>query len=123
MTSAKVRGLRGATTCDENTAEEINDVTQELLTEMLQRNGVGHDDVISVLFTTTPDLTAAFPATAARGIGFGDVPLLCASEINVPGAMPLTVRVLMHAYTERDRSDLRHVYLRNAPSLRDDLPE
>jgi chorismate mutase len=123
MTSAKVRGLRGATTCDENTADEINDVTQELLTEMLQRNGVGHDDVISVLFTTTPDLTAAFPATAARGIGFGDVPLLCASEINVPGAMPLTVRVLMHAYTERDRSDLRHVYLRNAPSLRDDLPE
>ncbi|HTB09852.1 MAG TPA: chorismate mutase, partial [Acidimicrobiales bacterium] len=85
MTSAKVRGLRGATTCDENTADEINDVTQELLTEMLQRNGVGHDDVISVLFTTTPDLTAAFPATAARGIGFGDVPLLCASEINVPG--------------------------------------
>ena len=123
MTSAKVRGLRGATTCDENTAGEINDVTQELLTEMLQRNGIGHDDVISVLFTTTPDLTAAFPATAARGIGFGDVPLLCASEINVPGAMPLTVRVLMHAYTERDRSDLRHVYLRNAPSLRDDLPE
>jgi chorismate mutase len=123
MTSAKVRGLRGATTCDENTADEINDVTQELLTEMLQRNGIGHDDVISVLFTTTPDLTAAFPATAARGIGFGDVPLLCASEINVPGAMPLTVRVLMHAYTERDRSDLRHVYLRNAPSLRDDLPE
>ncbi len=123
MTSAKVRGLRGATTCDENTADEINDVTQELLTEMLQRNGVGHDDVISVLFTTTPDLTASFPATAARGVGFGDVPLLCASEIDVPGAMPLTVRVLMHAYTERDRSDLRHVYLRNAPSLRDDLPE
>jgi chorismate mutase len=123
MTSAKVRGLRGASTCEENTVEEINDVTQELLTQMLQRNGIGHDDVISVLFTTTPDLTAAFPATAARGIGFGDVPLLCASEINVPGAMPLTVRVLMHAYTERDRSDLRHVYLRNAPSLRDDLPE
>ncbi len=123
MTSAKVRGLRGATTCDENTVEEINVVTQELLTEMLQRNGIDHDDVISVLFTTTPDLTAGFPASAARGIGFGDVPLLCASEINVPGAMPLVVRVLMHAYTERDRSDLRHVYLRNAPSLRDDLPE
>lgn len=123
MTSAKVRGLRGASTCDQNTVEEINGVTQELLTEMLQRNGIGHDDVISVLFTTTPDLTAGFPASAARGIGFGDVPLLCASEINVPGAMPLTVRVLMHAYTERDRSELRHVYLRNAPSLRDDLPE
>ena len=69
------------------------------------------------------NLTASFPATAARGVGFGDVPLLCASEINVPGSMPLTVRVLMHAYTERAREELRHVYLRKAPSLRDDLPE
>jgi chorismate mutase len=123
MSFAKVRGLRGATTCEGNTPEEINEVTQELLLAMLERNGVAHDDVISVLFTTTPDLTAAFPATAARGVGFGDVPLLCASEINVPGAMPLTVRVLMHAYTERERNELRHVYLRKAPSLRDDLPE
>lgn len=123
MSFAMVRGLRGASTCVANTPEEITEVTQELLVEMLERNGVGHDDVISVLFTTTPDLTASFPATAARGVGFGDVPLLCASEINVPGAMPLTVRVLMHAYTERARNELRHVYLRNAFSLRDDLPE
>ena len=123
MTFAMVRGLRGATTCEENTSEQINEVTQELLVEMLERNGVSHDDVISVLFTTTPDLTASFPATAARGVGFGDVPLLCASEIAVPGSMPLTVRVLMHAYTERAREELRHVYLRKAPSLRDDLPE
>jgi len=123
MSFAMVRGLRGATTCEENTPEQITEVTQELLVEMLQRNGVSHDDVISVLFTTTPDLTASFPATAARGVGFGDVPLLCASEINVPGAMPLTVRVLIHAYTERDREELRHVYLRKAFSLRDDLPE
>ncbi|HWD96645.1 MAG TPA: chorismate mutase [Acidimicrobiales bacterium] len=123
MSFAMVRGLRGASTCAANTPEEINEVTQELLLEMLNRNGIPHDDVISVLFTTSPDLTASFPATAARGVGFGDVPLLCASEINVPGSMPLTVRVLMHAYTERARSDLRHVYLRNAGSLRDDLPE
>ena len=79
--------------------------------------------MVSVLFTTTPDLTPTFPATAARGVGFGDVPLLCASEIDVPGAMPLTVRVLLHAYTERARDELRHVYLRDAQSLRDDLPE
>jgi chorismate mutase len=118
-----VRGLRGASSCVANTADEITDVTQELLLEMLERNGVGHDDVVSVLFTTTPDLTATFPATAARGVGFGDVPLLCASEINVPGAKPLTVRVLMHAYTERARDELRHVYLRGAQTLRDDLPE
>jgi chorismate mutase len=117
-----VRGLRGASSCAINSAEEINEVTQELLLAMLERNGLRHDDVISVLFTTTPDLTASFPAAAARGIGFGDVPLLCASEINVPGAMPLTVRVLLHAYTERARSELRHVYLRNTSSLRDDLP-
>ncbi|HVA53880.1 MAG TPA: chorismate mutase [Acidimicrobiales bacterium] len=122
MSSAVVRGLRGASSCVSNSAEEISDVTQELLLAMMERNGLRHDDVISVLFTTTPDLTASFPATAARGIGFGDVPLLCASEIDVPGAMPLTVRVLLHAYTERARSDLRHVYLRNTSSLRDDLP-
>jgi chorismate mutase len=118
-----VRGLRGASTCDANTAREITEVTQELLLAMLEENGIDHDEVVSVLFTTTPDLNALFPATAARGIGFGDVPLLCASEINVPGAMPLTVRVLMHAYTTRARGELRHVYLRNAPSLRDDLPD
>ncbi len=90
---------------------------------MLERNGLVHDDVISVLFTTTNDLFASFPATAARGVGFGDVPLLCASEIAVPGAMALTIRILMHVYTERSPTELRHVYLRNAQSLRDDLPE
>lgn len=118
-----VRGLRGASTCLANSSDEITMVTQELLAAMLERNDIDHDDIISVLFTTTPDLTASFPATAARGIGFGDVPLLCASEIAVPGAMPLTIRVLMHAYTTRPRDELRHVYLRNALSLRDDLPE
>jgi chorismate mutase len=123
MSSPLLRGLRGASTCAANTAEEISDVTQELLLEMLKRNDVSHDDVVSVLFTTTPDLNATFPATAARGVGFGDVPLLCASEIDVPGAKPLTVRVLMHAYTERARGELRHVYLRGAQTLRDDLPE
>lgn len=123
MSSATVRALRGASTCAANTSAEITEVTQELLLAMMERNGVRHDDVISVLFTTTPDLNASFPATAARGIGFGDVPLLCASEIDVPGATPLTVRVLLHAYTERARSELRHVYLRNTSSLRDDLPE
>ena len=101
MSPPAVRALRGASTCRQNTADEITEVTQELLLAMLERNEIAHDDVISVLFTTTPDLDASFPATAARGIGFGDVPLLCASEIDVPGAMPRTVRVLLHAYTER----------------------
>jgi len=123
MSSEKLRGIRGASRCVANTSEEITEVTQELLTAMLERNAVLHDDVVSVIFTTTPDLTAMFPAAAARGIGFGDVPLLCASEIAVPGSMPLTVRILMHAYTPRPRGDLHHVYLRDAHSLRDDLPE
>lgn len=123
MTDAMVRGLRGASRCSANTEEEIYEVTQELVLAMLARNGIAHDDVVSVLFTTTPDLTAGFPATAARGIGFGDVALMCASEIAVPGAMPLTVRVLMHAYTSRSRGELRHVYLRDAQSLRDDLAD
>jgi len=80
------------------------------------------DDVVSVIFTTTSDLRSTFPATAAREVGFGDVPLLCASEIDVPGAKPRCIRVLMHAYTKRERTALVHVYLRDAQSLRDDLP-
>jgi chorismate mutase len=123
MSSPRLHGLRGASRCAANTAEEITEVTQELLRAMIERNDVSHDDVVSVIFTTTPDLTAMFPAAAARGIGFGDVPLLCASEIAVPGAMPLTVRILLHAYSERNRDELHHVYLRDAQSLRDDLPE
>ena len=90
---------------------------------MMDRNELAHDDVVSVIFTTTRDLTSTFPATVARGVGFGDVPLLCASEIDVPGSMPRCIRILIHVYTTRSRSDLRHVYLRNAQGLRDDLPE
>jgi len=123
MTSAFVRALRGATTCELDTPDEIHGATQELLVAMMERNALEHDDVVSVLFTTSPDLTSAFPATGARGVGFGDVPLLCASEIDVPGAMTRCVRVLMHVYTTRSRDELRHVYLRNAQALRDDLPE
>ena len=89
---------------------------------MMKSNDLEHDDVISVVFTTTTDLTSAFPATCARGIGFGDIPLLCASEIDVPDSKRHCIRVLMHVYTTRARNDVRHVYLRDAQSLRDDLP-
>jgi chorismate mutase len=123
MRSAQLRGLRGATTCASDTPEEIGTATQELLRGMMDRNDISHDDVVSVIFTTTTDLTSAFPATGARGVGFGDIPLLCASEIAVPGSMPLCVRILMHVYTTRSRTELRHVYLRDAQGLRDDLPE
>ena len=123
MTSTMIRGLRGATTCAADTSEEIVSATQELLLLLMERNDLRHDDVVSVIFTTSRDLTATFPATAARGVGFGDIPLLCASEIDVPGSMPLCIRVLMHVYSDRPRTEIRHVYLHNAQSLRDDLPE
>jgi chorismate mutase len=94
-----------------------------LITAMLERNGVRHEDLISVLFTATDDIHAMFPATAAREIGLGDVPLICARELDIVGATPRCIRVMMHLMTERARSDLHHVYLEGARGLRDDLPE
>ena len=117
-----VRALRGATRVDDDTPDEVTSRTQELLTELMARNGLVHDDVISAIFTATADVTCMFPATAARGVGFGDVPLLCASEIPVPGSMPRCLRVLLHVHTSRTRDELRHVYLNGAQVLRDDLP-
>lgn len=117
-----LRALRGAITCSENTRAEIVSRTQALVTEILRRNDVDHDDLVSIIFTATDDLTAEFPATAARALGLGDVPLLCARELAVDGGMPLCVRVLVHLNTERDRTELHHVYLEGARALRDDLP-
>lgn len=117
-----LRALRGATTVDEDTREAIHAAVIELLEEMCARNEVRHDDVVSVLFTATDDLHAAFPAAGAREVGFGDVPLLCARELDIAGATPRCIRVLMHLESDRQRSELRHVYLRGAVGLRDDLP-
>ena len=122
MTSA-VRALRGATTIESDTTDQIRSRTIELLEQMLERNGVNHDDIISVLFTATDDIHSMFPASAARDIGFGDIPLICARELDIEGATPLCIRVLMHLNTTVSRSDLRHVYLEGASGLRDDLPE
>ncbi|HLI25255.1 MAG TPA: chorismate mutase [Acidimicrobiales bacterium] len=118
-----VRALRGATTVDEDTAEQVSRRTQELVAAMLQRNRVAKDDLISVLFTATDDIHALFPATAARHLGLGDVPLICARELDVVGGTPRCIRVLMHLSTERSRSELHHIYLEGAKGLRDDLPE
>jgi chorismate mutase len=122
MTSSLVRALRGATTCAADTPEEITAATQELVLAIMERNELVHDDVVSVLCTTSTDLTSCFPATAMREIGFGDVPLMCASEINVPGSMARCIRIMMHVYTTRSRNEIHHIYLRQAKSLRDDLP-
>lgn len=117
----KVRAARGAIVVAEDTAASVHASTGRLLASLLERNGVDHDDLISILFTVTDDLRSAFPAEAARRMGMGDVPLLCAREIPVAGAMPSVVRVLMHFHSERALDQVTHVYLDGAEKLRDDL--
>jgi chorismate mutase len=118
-----VRALRGATTVDSDTSEQISERVQELLQQMLERNDVDKDDCISILFTATDDIHSMFPALAARGMGFGDVPLICARELDITGGTPRCVRIMMHINTDKARNELHHVYLEGAKGLRDDLPE
>ena len=117
-----VRGIRGATSAVADTREEILQATRELLGEMLRANGIAEfDDIASILFTTTTDLTATFPAEAARELGMNFVPLLCASEIDVPGRLSRCVRVLMQVNTEKPAREMSHIYLRDAKALRPDM--
>lgn len=118
-----VRAVRGAIQVDADDRTLILDGVAELLREVMSRNAITADDLISVVFTATPDLCAEFPAYAARFIGITEVPLLCATEISVPGAMPRVLRLLAHFETDRPRADIRHVYLRGAAALRTDLPQ
>jgi chorismate mutase len=120
--STAVLALRGATTLDRDERDHLLERVSELLGGMIDRNALSHDDIISILFTATDDVRSAFPALAARKMGLGDVPLICARELDIDGGMPLCIRVLMHVTTTRQRSELRHVYLEQARSLRDDLP-
>jgi chorismate mutase len=120
--SAVLRALRGATTVDVDEKEHLFERVVALLGELFDRNGIDHDDVVSVIFTATDDIHCAFPAEAARKFGLGDVPLLCARELAVEGATPRCIRVLVHLTTTRSRAELRHVYLEGARGLRDDLP-
>ena len=117
-----VRAIRGAIQVDADTRDDVLEGSAELVKAVLDRNGLSADDIISILFTATPDLTAEFPAYAARLLGLVDVPLMCASEIAVPGAMPRVLRLLAHVETPLSRADVRHVYLRGAAQLRTDLP-
>ena len=117
-----LRALRGATTADVDEELHVHERVMALLEQMCERNDVHHDDIVSILFTATDDLHATFPATGARKLGLGDVPLICARELDVVGGTPRCIRVLMHLTTERSRADLRHVYLEGAVALRDDLP-
>ncbi|HQU44005.1 MAG: chorismate mutase [Planctomycetia bacterium 21-64-5] len=117
----RCRGVRGATTVEHNTREELLKATQQLWTLMVRLNGIEHEDVASAIFTTTTDLDAEFPALAARQLGWLDVPLLCTHEISVPGSLPRCVRILIHWNTSKSLAEIQHVYIRGAAKLRPDL--
>ena len=116
----KCRGIRGATTVNANTKQAILKATKELLREMVQANDVRGEDVASILFTTTSDLNATFPAEAARELGLSQAPLLCGQEIDVPGSLPMCLRVLILFNTNKNAKDIVHVYLKDARKLRPD---
>jgi chorismate mutase len=116
-----VRAARGAIRIEQDTAEHVISATGRLLSTMLERNEVDPDEIVSVFFTATEDLRSAFPAEAARRLGLGRVPLMCAQEIPVAGSMPRVVRILMHFHTDHAQADVVHPYLDGAESLRDDL--
>ena len=118
-----VRAVRGAVQLDLDEREHLLDSTRELVTAVMAANALEADDLISVLFTCTPDLTSEFPAVAAREVGLGSVPLLCAVEIDVPRALPRVVRLLAHVETDRARDEVQHVYLRGAVALRRDIAQ
>jgi chorismate mutase len=119
-TAVQLRALRGAITVDRNDADSILEGTEELVRSVMDRNNLRSEDMVSCIFTSTPDLDAEFPAVAARNLGLDAVPLLCAQEIDVPGALPRVIRVLLHCYAE-DGAVPQHVYLRDAVNLRRDL--
>ena len=118
-----VRAIRGATQVAANSPEAIAAGVKELLTEMLEANALTPSDVISVLFTASPDLNAAFPAAFAREVGFESVPLICAVEIDVPAALERTIRVMAHIETEKSAKDVSHIYLHGAKALRRDIAQ
>jgi len=121
MGDRTTRAIRGATTVDSDSPDQIRHATRELLETIVARNGITSADVISAIFTVTHDLTSEFPAHAARELGWLEVPLLCTLEIPVPGSLPKCIRVLLHVQTSAAREHIRHVYLHAARALRPDL--
>lgn len=117
------RGVRGATTADGNSSEEILQATRQLLALMIRKNDIQAEDVASAIFSLTTDLDTAFPALAARQLGWIDVPLLCTHEIHVPNSLPQCIRVLIHWNTERPQNEVEHVYVKDAVRLRPELSQ
>jgi len=118
-----MRAIRGATCLIADDASEMSDAVLELLNEIFARNAVDYADLVSILFTATPDLTSAFPAAAARSLNLADVPLICAQEIDVAGAMSRVIRVMVHVESPLARAEMKHVYLRGAEALRQDIAQ
>ncbi len=116
-----VRAIRGAVTADSNTKDEILNKTRNLIEEIITKNGIENEDIISIFFTTTSDLNAVFPAVAARQIGLVDVALMCSNEIDVPGSLRMCIRLMMHVNTDKLNSEIQNVYLGDAQKLRPDL--
>ena len=116
-----VRAVRGATQLDQDTREHMLDRVAELVTDVMEANGLGVNDFISIIFTATSDLVSEFPAYAARQLGFSDVPLVCARELEIEGSMPRVVRLMAHVETDLPRAAVTHVYLHGAAHLRRDL--
>ena len=121
--SPTIRALRGATTIDVDEKEHLFERVIALLEVLFDRNDIDHDDLVSIIFTATGDVHSAFPALAARKFGLGDIPLICAQELEIEGSTPLCIRVMIHLATDRARNELHHVYLEGARTLRDDLPD
>ena len=116
-----VRAFRGATQLSADTKEEMKSAVVELLREILFSNSLSADDLISILFTATPDLQSDFPAAGIREFGLLDLPLICAQELDIKGALPRTVRLMIHANSPLSRNEISHIYLRGAAVLRPDL--
>jgi chorismate mutase len=119
----KVRAIRGATQLDSDSVEEMREAVVDLLTVLFTENEIATDDLISILFTATPDIHSDFPAAAARTLELGSIPLICAQEIDVVGALPRVVRVLVHAHSHRSHNEIKHVYRRGAQILRKDIAQ
>ena len=117
----RLRAARGAIRVPSDDVDVLLGSTERLLSAVLERNGIGHDDLVSIMFTATEDLRSVFPAEAARRMGLGRVPLLCAQELAIEGSMPSVVRILLHFHSERTLDEVVHVYLDGAESLRDDV--
>lgn len=118
-----IRAIRGAIQLDTDEREHLLRSTAELLSKTLHANGIDNSDLISIFFTATPDITSEFPALAARELGLGDVPLMCAVEMAVAGAMPRVIRLMIHVHSNKARGEIQHTYLRGAAALRLDLAQ